>query len=183
MCPSPNSRDVILDAAEALVLDAGAAHMTLDAVAAKAGLSKGGLLYHFPTKKALLQMMLNRNAQRFEEARKKKWAQLRDDPTREIKAYVLSSLARDRKADRISAALLAAVAHDPKLLEPVRNNHQKRLAEITSRGLRFEQAAVIALAADGLRLLEILSLSPLNGRQRNQVIRELLNLAGKETRQ
>jgi AcrR family transcriptional regulator len=180
MCPPSNSRDAILDAAEAVVLDAGAAHMTLDAVAAKAGISKGGLLYHFPTKKALLQMMLNRHAQRFEEARKKKSAELRDGPTREIRAYVLSSLARDRKADRISAALLAAVAHDPKLLEPVRNRHQKRLAELASRGLEFKRAAVIALAADGLRLLEILSLSPLKDGQRNQVIRELLNLAGKE---
>jgi len=60
---------------------------------------------------------------------------------------------------------------------------RKGLAELTSRGLRLEQAAIIAPAPDGLRLLEILSLSPLKDRQRNQGIRELLNLAGKEIQQ
>lgn len=177
MCPPPSSREVIVDAAESVVIQVGAAHMTLDAVAAMAGVSKGGLLYHFPTKEALLKVMLNRHLQRLEEARKKKCAELQDEPTREIKAYVLSSLARDHKTERISIALLAAVAHDPRLLEPVRDNYQKLLAELTPSGLRFERAAVVALAADGLRLLEILSLSPLKDNQRKQVIEEMLRLA------
>ena len=177
MCPPPSSRELIVDAAEAVVIEVGAAHMTLEAVAAKAGVSKGGLLYHFPTKEALLKAMLNRHLQRLDEARKKKCAELQDDTTREIKAYVLSSLVRDRKTECISAALLAAVAHDPRLLEPVRDEYQQRLAEFTSSGLRFERAAVIALAADGLRLLEILSLSPLKDNQRKHVIEEMLRLA------
>ena len=44
-------RQAILEAAERVVTEAGAAHLTLDAVAGKAGVSKGGLLYHFPSKK------------------------------------------------------------------------------------------------------------------------------------
>jgi len=112
-----------------------------------------------------------------EESRGEKSAELQAEPSREIKAYVLSTLDRDRKTDRIGAALLAAVAHDPKMLGPVRNNYQKISAELTQSGLRFERAAVIALAADGLRLLEILSLSPLQGRQRRRLIEEMLRLA------
>ena len=38
----------------------GAGKLTLDAVAERAGLSKGGLLYNFPTKDALLQAMIQR---------------------------------------------------------------------------------------------------------------------------
>ncbi len=34
--------------------------MTLDSVAERAGLSKGGLLYNFPTKEALLQAVVQR---------------------------------------------------------------------------------------------------------------------------
>ena len=37
-----SSKDAILDAAEAIVREQGAAHLTLDAAAERAGLSKGG---------------------------------------------------------------------------------------------------------------------------------------------
>ena len=178
MRPSGSSRDLIVDSAQAVVLEVGAAHMTLDAVAAKAGVSKGGLLYHFPTKKALLKAMLDRRIQGLEEARQQKRAQLPDGPTREIKAYVLSLLDRDRKTERISAGLLASAAHDLKLLEPLRKDYRKLVTELAPSGLRFERAAVIVLAAHGLRFLEILSLSPLKQGQRRQVIEEMLRLAG-----
>ena len=180
MCPRRSSRDLIVDAAQAVVLEVGAAHMTLDAVAAKAGVSKGGLLYHFPSKKALLRAMLDRRLQRLEEARQVKRVQLPEGPTREITAYVLSLLDRDRKTERISAGLLASAAHDLKLLEPLRKDYRTLVTELVPSGLSFERAAVIVLAAHGLRFLEILSLSPLKGRQRQQVIEEMLRLAGEE---
>jgi hypothetical protein len=53
----PGSREAILDAAEALVGEAGAAHLTLDGVAARAGASKGGVLYNFATKEAPVRGM------------------------------------------------------------------------------------------------------------------------------
>jgi AcrR family transcriptional regulator len=182
MSPLPNSHDDILNAAQAVVLEIGAAHMTLDAVATKARVSKGGLLYHYRTKEALLKALLRRRLQHLEEARKRKSAELRDGPAREIKAFVLSSLSRSRKDTSIGASLLVAVAHDPKLLEPVRGDYQRRLAELIPSGLRFERALVVALAADGLRLLELLSLSPLNGEQRKRLIEELFRLADEATR-
>src|SRR5919112_6281730 len=55
-----SSREKILDAAAELVSEIGAGRLTLDGVAERAGLSKGGLLYNFPTKEALLQGMIQR---------------------------------------------------------------------------------------------------------------------------
>ena len=173
----PSSRDKIVDAAEKVVIKVGAAHMTLDAVAEKASVSKGGLLYHFPSKEALLKAMVERRMQRLKEAQEKKCAELQNGGTREIKAHILSTLARNRKTDRINASLLAAAAHNPKLLAPVREYHRKRLNKLIPAELRFERAAVIVLAADGLRLLELLSLSPFNENQRKEVTEELLRLA------
>jgi len=109
-----------------------------------------------------------------------KRVQLPEGPTREITAYVLSLLDRDRKTERISAGLLASAAHDLKLLEPLRKDYRTLVTELVPSGLSFERAAVIVLAAHGLRFLEILSLSPLKGRQRQQVIEEMLRLAGEE---
>jgi AcrR family transcriptional regulator len=41
-------RDRILDAAERVILESGGRNFTLDAVAERAGISKGGLVYSFP---------------------------------------------------------------------------------------------------------------------------------------
>jgi len=180
MSPRVSSYDAIVDAAEAVVIEAGASHMTLDAVAAKAGVSKGGLLYHFPTKVALLEAMISRRIKNREESRKRICGELPDGPTREVKGHVLSTLFRDQSADRIGAPLLAALAHNPKLVEPVREAIRKLYAGFISSGAKFEQAVIIALAADGLWLQEILSISPFSKEQRNNVINELLRLADEE---
>lgn len=55
-----NSREQILDAYEHLLVQAGERAATLDAVAAQAKVSKGGLLYHFGSKKALFEALLDR---------------------------------------------------------------------------------------------------------------------------
>lgn len=175
--PRKSSRETILDAAEEVVLEGGAGHMTLDAVAKKAGVSKGGLIYNFPTKEALLQAMIVRYVERLAAARSKQRVKLTDGPTREIRAYVLSCLKRSHKDRRIGAALLAAVAHDPKLLAPARAIYKKTLDEIVASGLRRERVAVISLATDGLWLMELLGVCPFSARQREEVIAELLRMA------
>ncbi|MBU2495073.1 MAG: TetR/AcrR family transcriptional regulator [Candidatus Omnitrophota bacterium] len=172
-----NSYDNILNAAEAVVLKVGAAHMTLDSVARKAGVSKGGLLYNFPTKEILLKAMVSRLIQCFEEERIKKIAKMKAEPAREIKARILSMLARNRRTDQSAAALLAAIACNPKLVEPIRKDGLKFMAEITTPALGFERKAIILLAAVGLHLQEILQVSCLNDKQRKSVIAELLRLA------
>ena len=177
MSPPASSREIILDAAEAVVIENGAGHMTLDAVAAKAGVSKGGLLYHFPTKEALLRAMLERLRNQLDEAWKKKSKGLEEGPGREIKAFILSSAERDPKKDQIGSALLAAVAHDPKLLHSGRDDFRRRLGEVMQSGLNFKRAAVIYFAVHGLVLSELLSLSTLSNKERHELIEELLRLA------
>lgn len=55
-----SARDRILDAFEALLTTEGERAATLDAVAASAEVSKGGLLYHFPNREALVAGLLER---------------------------------------------------------------------------------------------------------------------------
>lgn len=55
-----STRDRLLDAFETLLVSAGSRSATLDAVAAEANVSKGGLLYHFHSKDELVEGMLTR---------------------------------------------------------------------------------------------------------------------------
>lgn len=50
-------RHQLLDVAARLCIDHGLHALTLDAVAKEAGVSKGGLLHHFPSKQALLEAL------------------------------------------------------------------------------------------------------------------------------
>lgn len=50
MARKPVARGAVLDAFESLLIEVGERAATLDAVAGRAGVSKGGLLYHFPNK-------------------------------------------------------------------------------------------------------------------------------------
>ena len=176
MSPRASSYDAIIDAAEAVVIESGASHLTLDAVAAKTCISKGGLLHHFPSKVALLEAMLKRQIERRQKARKNIYDGLPDGPGRHVKGFVLSTLNRDKGYDSLGAALFAAVAHDPRLNEPVREIVKKTYGEFTSSGMKFEKAVVIALAADALWLQEMLAVSPFNEQQRNKILEELLRL-------
>ena len=60
--PGATARDRILDAFEELLVQQGERGTTLEAVAAAAGVSKGGLLYHFGGKEALVDGLLARMA-------------------------------------------------------------------------------------------------------------------------
>jgi AcrR family transcriptional regulator len=58
-----NTRTSILEASTAILRDPGGPNLTLASAAAAAGLSKPGLMYHFPTKDALVQGVLEYVAQ------------------------------------------------------------------------------------------------------------------------
>ena len=93
------------------MLAEGAAHLTLDAVAERAGVSKGGLLYNFHTKELLLQAMVDRQMHRIEQARAPgRLSGWPPGPGRELKACVpswpvIEALDGER---RLGSATLAA---------------------------------------------------------------------------
>lgn len=82
------TRDRLLDAAEALLAEGGPRALTLDAVAAAAEVSKGGLLYHFPSKDALVEGLLDRLRHRGADDA----AAMRADPDGPVSFYLRTSV-------------------------------------------------------------------------------------------
>ena len=60
MSRPPLAREKVLDAFEQILIDEGERAATMDATARAAGVSKGGLLYHFGTKEALESAIIDR---------------------------------------------------------------------------------------------------------------------------
>ncbi|QNE13630.1 TetR/AcrR family transcriptional regulator [Pseudarthrobacter sp. NBSH8] len=110
MARNPVARDAVLDAFEELLIDVGERAATLDAVAKRAGVSKGGLLYHFPNKEALIAAVLERMDRLAVED-----LTLMAAATEGAAAYFIrSSLWSDSPMDRsfVAVTRLAEVAHE-----------------------------------------------------------------------
>jgi AcrR family transcriptional regulator len=173
-----SSRERIFEAAERVVSEVGAARLTLDAVAQAAGISKGGLLYHFPSKEAMLSALAQRYVHHMrcciDHARESLAAA---EPAAELKGCVLGLLGDDPRSKALGAALLATAANDPTLLEVIRQHIAQQGEELNAAAVCFARAAVVALAVDGLKMRESLRISTFSVEQRAAIVQELLKLA------
>jgi AcrR family transcriptional regulator len=106
----PVAREAVLDAFEQLLIDVGERAATLDAVAKRAGVSKGGLLYHFPNKEALITATL----ERLDLLAGEDLAAMASAPEGAAAYFIRSSLWSDTPMDRsfVAATRLAEVAHE-----------------------------------------------------------------------
>lgn len=170
------ARERLLDAAERLVLEVGAAHLTLDAVAKFAGVSKGGLLYHFPSKEALLEAMLERHRSEVDAQVAARCAARSARPSRaelfRERVKVLLESGPERRA--AGAALLAASADNPALMAHCRAGNREVVDELARLPGGFERAALVLLAIDGLLLGEALRISPYSPEERSRLVKALL---------
>lgn len=80
----PSSRELILDAFEEVLIEHGVAAATVETVAQAAGLSKGGLLYHFGTKDELYEAFGARVLERIDGAT----ADAPEDPVELVRWYL-----------------------------------------------------------------------------------------------
>jgi len=108
------------------------------AVAAEAGVSKGGLLYHFHAKDDLLQAMIQRMIQAYRSRLDAALANSDPAPGSFTHACInaLSDLppAEQARFQRLSSALLAAVTADPRLLDPLRTLYRELFSRIATDG-------------------------------------------------
>jgi AcrR family transcriptional regulator len=156
-------RQALLEQAAALVGEGGAAACTIDAVAERAGVSRGAVVHHFPHKEDLLRGLLQSFIDRFEAA----WAsQLGDagvEQGRLAEAYVRATAGPD---DVLTAALVVCVAEAPELLAPLREAmrawYLRVEADARGAGQDVDQVLLRCLAADALWLYRLFGVAPLD---------------------
>ncbi|MGE0416652.1 MAG: TetR/AcrR family transcriptional regulator [Acetobacteraceae bacterium] len=178
---APDARTRILDAAETLVRTHGVAGLTLDAAAQAAKVSKGGLLYHFASKEALLDALLKRLAAFIAEDFEAGVAEQPEGPGRVARAMLTWALGLPEKetnerCDRAAAVFLAAFHHDPALLEPVREQFARMREAVAQDGLPPGHGMAIMAAGDGLFMARIFGLYTLAAEERTNIHAALSHL-------
>lgn len=162
MSRPPHARARVLDAAAAVLAEHGAAALTLDAVATRARVSKGGLVYHFPAKEALLTALVERAVAAVDDALAAATAD--PAPGAFARAWLDVTVPADpgpAPGDALVAALAAAVAADPRLAAPLRDAYRRWQDRLEHDGLDPAAATAVRLAVDGWWLAALLGLPPL----------------------
>ncbi|UOR10955.1 TetR/AcrR family transcriptional regulator [Halobacillus amylolyticus] len=176
-----NSRKVeILHAASKIVSDKGIFNLTLEAVAEQAGISKGGLLYHFPSKEALVKGMVEHLASNYQEKISHN-AEL--DPIEKGKwtrSFLNVTFNQSYENKDMNAGLLAAKAVNSDLLHPIREAYSNWQHEIENDGLDPIKATIIRLAIDGIWLSELFDIYQIEEDKKDEVYRRLKSWAEEE---
>ena len=171
----PRGREAVLAAAAEIVREEGPGALTLDLAAQRAGLSKGGLLYHFPNKDALIEAMITSSLDRFEQDVNELAEGEPPGPGRWLRAFVKVTFAAD-PAHIPAVSLLAAAAVNPALLEPVSRYFARWQERVSADGLDPGFAAIIRLASDGLWFADMFNAAPPRGTFRQSILEMLLSL-------
>jgi AcrR family transcriptional regulator len=156
-------RNTLLDAAEAVVVQQGIASLTLDAVAREAGVSKGGLLHHYPSKDRLVEALVTRSAEGWRGCYLAAYERTPEGPGRMARAlldHCLSDASSwTKELQRSSSACFAALAQNPSLIEPMRATYADLRRRIAEDGLPPGVGEAVAAAIDGLWLYWVLGLA------------------------
>jgi len=166
----PSARERILDAFVDVLVSGSARSATLEAVAAAAGVSKGGLLYHFPSKDALSAGL----AERLDAFMAEDIAAIHASPSGAIDYYIRTSIESGSPFDRTFVALArltqdgdaharaaigrARQAWFEAMLEHVGDPVTARIVCLVGDGLYYDSLQRPAAAsADGVPLDELIA--------------------------
>lgn len=177
MSGRPSSREKILAAAAELADCAGPGNLSLDAVAQRAGVSKGGLLYNFPTKAKLMQALVEDYITKFQATLDAKSQGACGEPTSRLAAYVQLSAEEFEQVQPSAAGVVAALAEDPDFLNPIRTYKRQLLDTLKAESADATRLIVAFLVVEGLRSMKLFDMDILHEDERDMAFSYLLSEA------
>lgn len=152
------ARDRILDALQDILISQGYSAVTLEAVARAASVSKGGLLYHFPSKAAMLSGLIDRLAELAEE----EFREAVEGGEGVVRVFLRTSLPESAEEKELYWSVIAALRSQDDLPEEAVRRVQHLFShwgELLHRELDDPVLAEIILrAGDGLYMSAIAGL-------------------------
>ena len=146
------TRRLIVEAATRLIARRGSAVPVAD-IAREAGVSKGGLLYHFASKEDLLVAVATDLFERFRgDVLAEAQAEPEGAPGRLTRAYVRVSFSdgADEEGLRESIAVAAQLMHEPALQRAAEADGARWRADLLADGLEASVVRVVVAATDGV---------------------------------
>ncbi|RWP50734.1 TetR/AcrR family transcriptional regulator [Mesorhizobium sp.] len=172
-----NSREKILAAAAAVARETGPGSLSLDAVASRAGVSKGGLLYNFPTKAKLMQALVENYLRAFEQALEsaRTAGVIGESP---LATYIKLSAEHTEESKPSASWIFSAIAEDPDFLTPIKSFRRQVFERLKGETPDLKALLVCYLAIEGLRSMNLFDSDILSRDERRLLVSSLLEIAG-----
>jgi AcrR family transcriptional regulator len=161
-----SKKESILDAAEKILQDENYDSLSLDRIAEVSGISKGGLLYHFPTKESVLVALVSRLIDTFDSEFDKEMNKGKLD-FKEIFLAVNS----DPKMVASSRGLMAAISFNRSLLQPLKEAYKRWDRDIFSQFESSDEAWRFRIFFDGLFFCHLLDLPQPSKKELKSIIK------------
>lgn len=176
----PDARARILEAADALVAERGAGNVSVEAVAARAGLSKGGVLYHFRTKAELLSALVGSHIDQSRLAVEQHMARSAGRPNDLAEALVEAYRQEKACATPPPSGILAAIAAHPELLDPLRAHHDETMSRLRRDSGDPDLAAIAFLAIEGMKAMNLFGFDVIDPQQEEAILNRMASLLSAE---
>lgn len=147
-----NKKTIILDTAARLVLASGIDGLTFDQLARETEVSKGGLLYHFADKDALISGLIaaiiaGLNGEIARELASPSRGDAR--PGAWLRAFIAAAFRPDGENDRLFAVLIGGLPPQSPALEPLNTASDEWSASAQADGVPAGLGLTIKLAVEG----------------------------------
>lgn len=174
-------REALLDAAQDVLLRDGAANLTIEAVAANAGISKASVLYDYKTKQALVRAMIERRFETEWERVRSITSNLESSPDAGIQGWIKASRRELSDEDRMLAmGMMVALAGDPEFKQLSQRFFERMRGTTVDTATQPRGARLALLAVEGLKLLDFLGLHHWPRDECEEILRDIAWLAGQE---
>lgn len=170
-----DTRQRLIEAALEIIRTHGILGWTLDSVAKQAGVSKGGLLHHFPSKDTFIENILLHLFEQFTEQAYRHYQADPREPGRWLRAYVRTQFEVDKPSMELVLMLLPLI-NPSDFMELVGYDLQSWEARLASDGIRPSRARVVRMAADAYIHDQVLNVAPRSETDRQALLDELLLL-------
>lgn len=169
-------RNLILRATVEFILENGFNDLTLEAVAKHAGISKGGLLYHFANKEALLVGLTEHTFEEFIASFNEQANKERKEKGKWSRALIKLFKCDLEHKSELNIGVLAHSLLDSETAGTITENYQYVQYKMEKDGISPVTATIIRLAMDGFYYSELLNVAPMEKELRGKVLKELLNM-------
>lgn len=149
----------------------GVGHVTLEAVAKEAGLSKSGLIHHYPSKDALIGAMVLRKINSWGDACEASFARHAGQRGGAARGLISACFdcpdgeggtgEEEEDSRKRGCVVIAALVHNARHIDPVRSVHRRIDAELAGDRLPPGVADTVHLALNGMWFNWVFNLSDL----------------------
>ena len=167
----------ILDAAERVIAEKGAANFTLDAVAVQAGISKGSVVRDYGTKQDLIRAIVRRRFTEWQDMLDKaEQAHPASGAAARIAAHVEVSALIPEEQRAAARNLGSSLTNDQELMRIINEHYGREIGAVSGPG--SPSGALLAfLALEGLRSLELFGSHQWSDAERQDLLARISALA------